>query len=72
MQFYDAGPRNGIKLFMFVIYEFSYKAEVFVPRKLLQPSLFEVSKVRAFPSEASFKCCTLVYATLATDFSHKL
>ncbi len=46
---------NVAKLFTSVIYKCSKQAIVFVPGK---PRMMFVSKARAYPSEASFRCST--------------
>jgi hypothetical protein len=48
------GP-NVIKLFLSVIFEFLYQAEVLVPARIFQPSMMFVSKAGAYPSGTSFE-----------------
>ncbi len=52
------GP-HAIKLFTSVIYEFCNKPECLSPGKLFRLSLMFAGKLRAYPSEAPFKCSTL-------------
>jgi hypothetical protein len=52
------GP-NVIQLFTSVIYECLLYDRVFVHGRPFQPNLMSVSKARAYPREAPFKCSTL-------------
>jgi hypothetical protein len=51
---------NPIKLFTAVIYEFSWKASVFVPGETFQISLMYASKARVYSSGAPLKNSTLI------------
>ncbi len=57
-KYYNTGA-NVIKLFLSIIYGFLKYARVFVPGKLLQPSLMFAGKAGAYLSEAPFRCSTL-------------
>jgi len=50
---------NVIKLYTAVIYEFSYFARVFVPRKPFKDSIVLAGKEGAYLSETPFRCSNL-------------
>ncbi len=65
-RFHNPGA-NDIKLYLSVIYQFSYYARVFVCNKLFQPSLMLQVKPRAYPrvEHLTESCFTRVGSCLA-------